>query len=84
MLNSNVFSIKRFLFLFLAIHYNQCYIFICPLIEAHKAERDANGDMSPLERLKAQGGKFSISSVSYDIAEDALAELDAAFEDFAK
>jgi hypothetical protein len=55
-----------------------------PLIEAHKAEREANDGLSPLERLKAQGGKISISPVSYEIAEDALAELDAAFEDFAK
>lgn len=59
-------------------------------VQAHRDEQKRTGGMSALERLRAKGGKLmkidtpDTKPVSMEVAEDALAELDKAFEEFTK
>ena len=59
-----------------------------PAVEAHREQQKKSGGMSALERLRAKGGQLKTiempksKTVSMEIADDALAELDAAFEEF--
>ena len=62
-----------------------------PVLEAHREEKIKSGGKSALERLRAKGGMIKpvitttsnivTKEVSMEIAEEALAELDAAFDD---
>lgn len=57
-------------------------------VQAHREEQKRTGGMSALERLRAKGGQIKAietpdtKPVSMDVAQDALAELDAAFQEF--